>query len=74
MYVSGSFVQAATMRILKTYVQAGAPMSIPLSPTCREEMLTSKATSTVIFNRARQEVMEKLGGDRVTYCVSLYLC
>lgn len=58
------------MRILKKYIRPGAPMSIPLSPSCREEMLTSKASSAVIFDRARQEVMEKLGGGQVTYCVS----
>lgn len=60
------------MRILKKYVREGAPMSIPLSPSCRDEMLTSRASSAFIFDRARQEVMEKLGGGRVTYCVSLY--
>lgn len=47
-------------------------MSIPLSPSCREQMLTSKAWSAVIFERARQEVMEKLGGAKVFYCVSLH--
>lgn len=65
-------MQASTMRILKKYVRVGAPMFVPLSPSCREEMLKSRASSATIFDRARQEVMEKLGGGRVTYCVSLH--
>eukprot|EP00752_Nemacystus_decipiens_P005672 g5133.t1 len=63
-------LQAATMRILKKYVREGAPLSIPLSPSCREDMLTSNVSSAVIFDRARQEVMEKLGGGRITFCAS----
>lgn len=58
------------MRILNRYILEGAPMFIPLSPSCREEILSSKASSALIFGRARQEVMTRLGGGEVTYCVS----
>lgn len=60
------------MRILNKYVRERAPLFIPLSPSCREEILASKASSAVIFDRARQEVMMRLGGGKVAYCVSLH--
>lgn len=69
----GGFVQASTMRIFDRYIVEGAPMFIPLSPSCRDEILSSKASSVLIFGRARQEVMGKLGGGEVTYCVSGYV-
>lgn len=58
------------MRILNRYIREGAPMFIPLNPSCREVILTSKASSPCIFERARQEVMKQLGGDEVAHSVS----
>lgn len=58
------------MRILDRYIREGAPASIPLSSSCREEMLTSKASSAFIFETARQEVMALMGGGGLTYRVS----
>lgn len=58
------------MRILRRYVRDGAPMSISLSSACRAEVLMSEASSPLIFARARQEIMEKMGGGAVTYRVS----
>lgn len=46
-------------------------MFISLSESCREDMLASKASNALIFESARQEVMEYLGGNKVTYCVSV---
>lgn len=58
------------MRILGRYIREGALASIPLSSSCREEMLTSKASSAFIFEAARQEVMARMGGGGLTYRVS----
>lgn len=59
------------MRILDRYIREGAPLYISLSESCRAEIMASKASSALIFERARQEVMMKLGGDKVAYCVSV---
>ncbi|CAN0500935.1 unnamed protein product, partial [Ectocarpus sp. 12 AP-2014] len=59
------------MRILDRYIRKGAPVSIPLSSSCRDGMLTSKASSAFIFEAARQEVMARIGGGGITYRISL---
>ncbi|CAM9524273.1 unnamed protein product [Ectocarpus sp. 12 AP-2014] len=64
-------LQASTMRILDLYIREGAPVSIPLSSCCRDEMLTSKASFAFIFETARQEVMTRMGGGGLTYRISL---
>ncbi|CAM9127306.1 unnamed protein product [Ectocarpus sp. 6 AP-2014] len=64
-------LQAATMRILDRYIREGAPVFIPLSSCCRDEMLTSKASSAFMFETARQEVMARIGGGVLTYRISL---
>ncbi|CAB1111557.1 unnamed protein product [Ectocarpus sp. CCAP 1310/34] len=60
-------LQASTLRILDRYIREGAPVTIPLSSCCRDEMLTSKASSAFIFETARQEVMARMGGGGLTY-------
>ncbi len=69
--VSSVPVQASTMRILDRYIREGAPLHVSLSESCRAEILASKASSAHIFQRAREEVMIKLGGDQLAYCVSV---
>ncbi|CAM9358018.1 unnamed protein product [Ectocarpus fasciculatus] len=64
-------LQASTMRILDRYIREGAPAYIPLSSICKEEMLTSRASSAFIFETARQEVMALMGGGALTYRISL---
>lgn len=58
--------QACTIRILHTYVREGAPEPVPLSDECRSLMLATEASSMYIFQRARDEVLEKMGGQKVS--------
>ena len=54
------------MHIVDTYFREGAPDFVPLSSECRGAILASKASSTLIFGKAREEMMEKLRGSRET--------
>ncbi|CAM9128093.1 unnamed protein product [Ectocarpus sp. 6 AP-2014] len=52
--------QAATMRILDTYLRDGAPRFVPLSAECRGGILRSMASSVYTFGRAREEILDRL--------------
>ncbi|CAN0338607.1 unnamed protein product [Ectocarpus sp. 12 AP-2014] len=52
--------QAATMRILDTYLRDGAPRFVPLSAECRDGILRSMASSVYTFGRAREEILDRL--------------
>lgn len=55
------------MRILDTYFRKGAPSAgaVPLSDMCRSNTLTFRASSAYIFDRARGEMLEKMGAGKV---------
>lgn len=59
--------QASTMRILGTYFRKGAPSAaaVPLSDQCRSSTLKFRASSAFIFDRARGEMLEKMGVGKV---------
>jgi len=50
------------MRILATYFRDDAPVEVPLSAKCREGTLRWKASSAVIFGKAKKELIEKMTG------------
>ncbi|CAB1117007.1 unnamed protein product [Ectocarpus sp. CCAP 1310/34] len=52
--------QAATMRILDTYLRDGAPRFVPLSAECRGGIVRSMASSVYTFGRAREEILDRL--------------
>lgn len=51
------------MRILDTYFRPDAPgaIAVPMSEGCRTTTLQHKASSIYIFDRARSEMLEKMG-------------
>ena len=54
------------MHIIATYFLEGAPDFVPLSSESLDAILMSKASSTSIFRKAREEMMDKLRGSRGT--------
>lgn len=60
-------LQASTMRILDTYFKPGTPTSvaIPISEGCRKSTLTFRASSAFIFDRARDEMLENMGIEKI---------
>lgn len=59
--------QVATMQILDTYFRPDAPdaIAVPMSEGCRTTTLQFKASSVYIFDRARAEMLEKMGIEKV---------
>lgn len=55
------------MRILDAYFRKGAPSAaaVPLSDSCRSSTLKFRASSAFIFDRARGEMLEKMGVGKV---------
>ncbi|CAM9640675.1 unnamed protein product, partial [Hapterophycus canaliculatus] len=55
------------MRILDTYFRPDAPgaVTVPISDRCRTTTLQFKASSIYIFDRARAEILEKMGIGKV---------
>lgn len=65
------------MRILDTYFRKGAPSAatVPLSDLCRASTLKFRASSAFIFDRARGELLERMGVEKVQVsacCCSLW--
>jgi len=55
------------MRILDMYFKAGLSTSVavPISEGCRKSTLTFRASSAYIFDRARDEILEKMGIEKI---------
>lgn len=55
------------MSILDTYFRKGAPSAaaVPISDECRSSTLTFRASSAFIFDRVREEMLEKMGVGKV---------
>ncbi|CAM9180196.1 unnamed protein product [Scytosiphon promiscuus] len=60
-------LQVATMRILDTYFRPDAPgaIAVPMSEGCRTTTLQFRASSIYIFDRAREEMLEKMGVSKL---------
>ncbi len=55
------------MRILDMYFKTDTPTSVavPVSEGCRQSTLTFRASSAFIFDRARDEMLEKMGIEKI---------
>ena len=55
------------MRILDTYFKDGVPsaVAVPMSEACRKSTLTFRASSAFIFDRARDEMLERMGLQKI---------